>query len=179
MTGEHNLQIHPRLRRLFSKYGCQRGAGRVFQIPSKRCKGGVWSRGCVAFDGFGGFDGSGGFLPAAMTAGIGPRKQDWCGDTPPKQHPPPWRHPDSQVQNFAAILSQVWGLRCLGARDSNQDPLANRFARIESCNLKNPKHLKKVKTSLGPANNHPWILTTLGCPGTPDPRNSSVEKFPS
>ena len=37
----------------------------------------VWSRGCVAFDAFGGFDGfggSGGFLPAAMTADIGPRK---------------------------------------------------------------------------------------------------------
>ena len=31
---------------------------------------------------------------------------------------------------------------------------------------------------LGPAKNHPWILTTLGCPGTPDPRNSSVDKFP-
>ena len=29
----------------------------------------------------------------------------------------------------------------------------------------------------GPAKNHPWMLTTLGCPGTPDPRNSSVEKF--
>ena len=40
-------------------------------------KGGVWSRGCVAFDGsggFGGFGGSGGFLPAAMTADIGPGK---------------------------------------------------------------------------------------------------------
>ena len=30
---------------------------------------------------------------------------------------------------------------------------------------------------LGPAKNHPWILTTLGCPATPDPRNSSVKKF--
>ena len=27
----------------------------------------------------------------------------------------------------------------------------------------------------GLANNHPWILTTLGCPGTPDPRNSCRE----
>ena len=37
----------------------------------------MWSRGCVAFDSFGGFDdfgGSGGFLPAAMTADIDPRK---------------------------------------------------------------------------------------------------------
>ena len=37
----------------------------------------MWSRGCVAFDGFGGFGGFGsfgGFLPAAMTADIGPRK---------------------------------------------------------------------------------------------------------
>ena len=33
-----------------------------------------------------------------------------------------------------------------------------------------------VKT-LGPANNHPWMLTTLGCPRTPGPRNSSVDKF--
>ena len=40
------------------------------QLFSKCCKGGVWSRGCVAFDGF---DGFGGFLPAAMTADIGPR----------------------------------------------------------------------------------------------------------
>ena len=32
---------------------------------------------------------------------------------------------------------------------------------------------------IGLAKNHPWMLTTLGCPGTPDPRNSSVEKFPS
>ena len=34
----------------------------------------MWSRGCVAFDRFGGFGGSGGsggFLPAAMTADIG------------------------------------------------------------------------------------------------------------
>ena len=30
-----------------------------------------------------------------------------------------------------------------------------------------------------PRTGYPWILTTLGCPGTPDPRNSSVEKFPS
>ena len=31
---------------------------------------------------------------------------------------------------------------------------------------------------LGLAKNHPWILTTLGCRGAPDPRNFSVEKFP-
>ena len=41
-------------------------------------KGGVWSRGCGAFDGLGGFDGFGGslgFLPAAITADIGPPAQ--------------------------------------------------------------------------------------------------------
>ena len=27
------------------------------------------------------------------------------------------------------------------------------------------------------AKNHPWMLTTLGCPRTPDPTNSPVEKF--
>ena len=38
----------------------------------------------------------------------------------------------------------LWGdLRCLGAYDSNQDPLANRIARIESRDLKKPKHLRK------------------------------------
>ena len=32
---------------------------------------------------------------------------------------------------------------------------------------------------VGPAKNHPWMLTTLGCPGTPDPelRNPWVEGF--
>ena len=29
---------------------------------------------------------------------------------------------------------------------------------------------------LGLAKNHPWMLTTLGCLGTPDPRNSSTEQ---
>ena len=32
-------------------------------------------------------------------------------------------------------------------------------------------------SSLGPARNHPWMLTTLGCQGSPDPRNSRVEKL--
>ena len=50
-------------------------------LRSKRCKGGVWSRGCVAFDGFDGFGGFGGFLPAAVTADIGPRKKR-AGNTP-------------------------------------------------------------------------------------------------
>ena len=40
-----------------------------------------------------------------------------------------------------------------------------------------PWYARKSGKSLGPAKNHPWMLTTLGCPGTPDPRNSSVEKF--
>ena len=30
---------------------------------------------------------------------------------------------------------------------------------------------------IGPAKNNPRMLTTLGCPGTPDPRNSSVDQF--
>ena len=30
---------------------------------------------------------------------------------------------------------------------------------------------------LGLAKNHPWMLATLGCPGTSRPRKSSVDKF--
>ena len=37
--------------------------------------------------------------------------------------------------------------------------------------------LQKILRAILPAKNHPWILTTLGCLRTPDPRNSSVEKF--
>ena len=53
-------------------------SGLSSQIPRKRVKGlNATKGGCVAFDGFDGFGGFGGFLPAAMTADIGPRKQDW------------------------------------------------------------------------------------------------------
>ena len=82
-------------------------------------KGGMWSRGCVAFDGCGGFDGfggSGGFLPAAMTAGIGPGKtrpswrfwrfcrfwRFWRGDTPPPRPHPPLRHPEKKQRKILA-----------------------------------------------------------------------------
>ena len=47
-------------------------------------------------------------------------------------------------------------LRCLGARDSNQDPLANRIARIESLDLKKPKHLKKKSKGHHSESNGMW-----------------------
>ena len=37
--------------------------------------------------------------------------------------------------------------------------------------------VKGQQTTFDPAKNHPWVLTTLGCPGTPDLRNSSVDNF--
>ena len=86
-----------------SKKAASLPRGTLSGLFSKCCKGGVWSRGCVAFDGFGGF---GGFLPAAMTADFGPRKTGpatrpskpltvltvlavlvWR-HTPPRPHPP-------------------------------------------------------------------------------------------
>ena len=42
---------------------------------------------------------------------------------------------------------------------------------------KGAKERVRVKiANIGPAKNHPWILTTLGCPGTSDPRNSQAEE---
>ena len=41
-----------------------------------------------------------------------------------------------------------------------------------------PRTLPRAPLKIvGLAKNHPWMLTTLGCPGTPDPRTSSVDKF--
>ena len=38
------------------------------------------------------------------------------------------------------------------------------------------QRMSTAQKMIWPAKNHPWILTTLGCSGTPDPRNSSVNR---
>ena len=43
--------------------------------------------------------------------------------------------------------------------------------------LHNGYQLGTEQDDFGPAKNHPWMLTTRGCPGTPDPRNSSADKI--
>ena len=60
-------------------------------------------------------------------------------------HTPSWWWPKilkrRLSRNHEKNQSRV--LRCLGARDSNHDPLANRIERIESRDLEEPKHLNK------------------------------------
>ena len=50
--------------------------------------------------------------------------------------------------NCCNITSFLY-LRCHGARDSNQDPLANRIARIESRDLKKPKLRRNGQSTVG------------------------------
>ena len=40
-----------------------------------------------------------------------------------------------------------------------------------------PMELHGIQELCSPAKNHPQMLTTLGCPGTPEQRNSSIDKF--
>ena len=69
------------------------------------------------------------------------------------------------------------------SRTGGQTPLKPPFVTPQSCGSPSDSNRRdncvgmNGDTFFGPAKNHPCMLTTPGCPGTPDPRNSSVEKF--